>query len=207
MMTDELRLSPADWDRWYRTGHPSVVSHKECDRFYGRVAPRPGMTAVDLACGSGQWTRQLAAWGLTVTGYDFSTESLRQANAAGLRDRLTYARWDIDGEAIPRNLLPGSLNLVTCRFALPYLAYARLLTDVGRWLDPDSGTFYALVRVDRQGADEGQAADTEPDAAPDPFHRRLTEEQIETLGYGWAHCEMYSLSRRHRAIVLRGYGG
>ncbi len=40
-----------------------MVSHKEAQLFYDHVAPRPGMSAVDLACGNGQWTRQLAAWG------------------------------------------------------------------------------------------------------------------------------------------------
>ena len=203
----QLRLSPADWDAWYQTGHPTVVSHKEADRFHQRIAPKPGLNAVDLACGCGQWTRQLAAWGLTVRGYDFSPEALRQAAAAGLRDELAYEQWDIDGEPIPRDLLPGSVGLVTCRYALPYLQYARLLTDVGRWLTSD-GTFYALVRVDRTeaAADEDPAANDQQDTAPDPYHRGFTEQQIETLGYGWAHCQTYSLSRRHRAIVLRGYG-
>ncbi|WP_331765323.1 class I SAM-dependent methyltransferase (plasmid) [Streptomyces sp. NBC_01384] len=200
-----VRLSAAEWDHWYQTGYPTLVSHKETERFYTHVAPKPGMTAVDLACGSGQWTRQLTAWGLTVRGYDFSPEALRQANAAGMRDGLTYARWDIDGDPIPRTLRPGTVDLVTCRYALPYLAYARLLTDVGRWLT-GTGTFYALVRVDDKGTtDEDQTANDEQHAR-DPFHRGLTEDQIETLGYGWAYGETYSLSARHRAIVLRGYG-
>jgi SAM-dependent methyltransferase len=203
----ELRLSAADWDSWFMAGHPHVVSDKEAELFQRLVEPKPGMTAVDLACGSGQWTRQLAAWSLTVTGYDFSAEALRQATAAGPRDKLAYARWDIDAEPIPPDLKPGCLDLVTCRYALPYLQYARLLTDVGRLLKP-GGTFYALVRVHtgRQDADADQAGGSEPDTGRELFHRALTEAKVGTLGAGWAHVETHRLSRRHRAIVQHGYG-
>ncbi|GAA3153954.1 hypothetical protein GCM10010449_84310 [Streptomyces rectiviolaceus] len=141
-----------------------------------------------------------------MTGYDFSPEALRQAANAGMRDRLSYARWDIDVESIPDDLRPSGIDVVTCRFALPYLDRARLLTDVGRWL-ADSGTFYALVRVDVQGADTRPAPGPDEAAGAEAFRRGLTEEQIQSLGHGWAHRETYSLSRWHRAIMLRGYGG
>ncbi|MER7576699.1 hypothetical protein [Streptomyces sp. NPDC126514] len=44
------------------------------------------------------------------------------------------AHWGIDGDPIHRSLQPGSADLVTCRAALSYLQYERLLADVGRWL-------------------------------------------------------------------------
>jgi 2-polyprenyl-3-methyl-5-hydroxy-6-metoxy-1,4-benzoquinol methylase len=94
-----LRLPPEQWDHWFETGRPTVVSHKEAQLFYDHVASIPGMSAVDLACGNGQWTRQLAAWGLNATGFDFSSEALRQAMAAGAAG-VTYAPWDIDGDPI-----------------------------------------------------------------------------------------------------------
>ncbi|MGX1266843.1 SAM-dependent methyltransferase [Streptomyces phaeoluteigriseus] len=150
---------------------------------------------MDLACGNGQWTRQLAAWGLNTHGFDFSAEALRQAAAAGAPD-VTYTYWDIDGDPIHHNLRPGSVDLVTCRYSLPYLQYERLLTDVGRWLPP-SGTFYALVYVDQPGVSR------KPDA--DPFHRGFTEDEIQALSSGWAFRRTYSLSRSQKAVVLRGY--
>ncbi|WP_216586571.1 class I SAM-dependent methyltransferase [Streptomyces brasiliscabiei] len=208
MTTAVQRLTADDWDARYSDGWPALVTAKEAERFHRIVQPRPGMTAVDLACGTGKWTRQLAAWSVRVTGYDYSTEALRQAGAAGLRDGLSYARWDIDADPIPPGLTPGSLDLVTCRHALPYLEHARLLTDVGRWLTP-SGAFYALVRV----APDAEAADVDRDAeaAGDtplelPFDRGFTEAQINGLTVGWAHHAMYQLNARNRAIVLRGYG-
>lgn len=190
-----VRLSPEQWDHWYQTGWPTMVSHKEAQLFYNHVAPSPGTSAVDLACGNGQWTRQLAAWGLNTHGFDFSAEALRQAAAAGAPD-VTYTYWDIDGDPIHHNLRPGSVDLVTCRYSLPYLQYERLLTDVGRWLPP-SGTFYALVYVDQPGVSR------KPDA--DPFHRGFTEDEIQALSSGWAFRRTYSLSRSQKAVVLRGY--
>ncbi|MGI5380724.1 class I SAM-dependent methyltransferase [Streptomyces sp. CA-251387] len=201
------RLSGADWDHWVATGHPQVVTDKEAGHFHRCVRPRPGMTAADLGCGTGQWTRQLAAWGLNVTGYDFSAEALRQAAAAGLSDGLSYVQWDVNAEPIPQSLQPGSLDLVTCRYVFPYLEHGRLLTDVGRWLKP-TGALYALVRVrpDPQGPDEEPTDAAGRDTSLDVFHRGLTEAQLRAFGAGWAHHEMHRLSPQRCAIVLRGYG-
>ncbi|MCX5063728.1 class I SAM-dependent methyltransferase [Streptomyces sp. NBC_00201] len=200
------RLAAADWDQWFTTGHPQLVSDKETMHFHRLVRPRPGMRAVDLGCGSGQWTRQLAAWGVSVRGYDFSAEALRQATAAGLRGGLSYDRWDINAEAIPPELKPGCLDLITCRYALPYLDFGRLLTDVGRWLKP-TGTFYALVRVlpAPPGTDGKFTDEAGPDSAVEAFRRGLTAPQLATIGSGWAHHKRHQLSPQRQVIVLRGY--
>ncbi|GGX58581.1 class I SAM-dependent methyltransferase [Streptomyces chartreusis] len=209
MTTTGQRLSAQDWDAWYTTGWPAVVTGKEAEAFHRTVKPHSGMTAVDLACGNGKWTRQLAAWGVRVSGYDFSAEALRQAESTSRRDVPSYARWDIDAEPIPPDLKPDSLDLVTCRHALPFLEHARVLTDVGRWLTP-SGTFYALVRVtDDQGSDEppaGGSGAAQNDTGLKPFQRGFTKAQFAGLGTGWAHRTTYRLSTRTAALVLRGYG-
>ncbi|WP_327591562.1 class I SAM-dependent methyltransferase [Streptomyces chartreusis] len=209
MTTTVHRLSAQDWDTWYTTGWPAVVTGKEAEAFHRTVKPHYGMNAVDLACGNGKWTRQLAAWGVRVNGYDFSTQALRQAESANRRDGPSYARWDIDAEPIPPDLQPGSLDLVTCRHALPFLEHARVLTDVGRWLTP-SGTFYALVRVtDDRDNDEppaGGNGQAQNDPGLEPFQRGFTETRFAGLGTGWAHRMTYRLSTHTAAIVLRGYG-
>ncbi|WP_405949982.1 methyltransferase domain-containing protein [Streptomyces prunicolor] len=74
---ESRRLSASDWNAWAAAVPPTAVSPAESALFREAVHPRPGMTAVDLACGTGGWTRQLASWGITVTGYDFSDEALR----------------------------------------------------------------------------------------------------------------------------------
>lgn len=155
------------------------------------------MPGTDHPAPNGQWTRQLAAWGLTVQGFDFAPEALKQAAAAGSHDGLTYEAWDIDGAPIPSALRPRTVDVVTCRYALPYLQHERLLTDVGRWLRP-SGIFYALAYVGHESRNGKSRSD--------PFHRGFTEEKIQALGSGWASRRTYSLGQSQRAVVLRGYG-
>ncbi|MGW3313513.1 methyltransferase domain-containing protein [Streptomyces sp. NPDC001073] len=143
-----------------------------------------------------------------MTGYDFSTEALRQARAAGPRDQLAYARWDITAEPIPPDLKPASLDLVTCRYALPYLDCARLATDIGRWLKP-SGTFYALIRVATGDYEVNALGSEEEQRGKDPlgpFHRALSHTQVRALGTGWASRATYRLSSRSCALLLRDYG-
>lgn len=54
----------ADWDAWYRDGRRRLIPPVEYAKLHQRVRPQPGMTAVDLGCGTGQWARQLHAWGM-----------------------------------------------------------------------------------------------------------------------------------------------
>lgn len=201
------RLSAADWNQWVTSFPPVAVSPAESALFQQTVAPRPGMTAVDLACGTGQWTRQLASWGITVTGYDFSDEALRQAETTVPREGLSYALWDIVADPIPGHLMPGGFDVVTCRYGLPYLEPGRLLTDVGRWLKPD-GVFYALVHLkadtDRKDVTEWQVHDSNA-ARLSPFDLGLTEAHLSDMGASWARHEVHRLDHSHRTIVLSGY--
>ncbi|MET7685200.1 class I SAM-dependent methyltransferase [Streptomyces sp. NPDC005423] len=202
------RLSASDWNAWACAVPPGAVHPAESARFCEAVDPRPGMTAVDLACGTGQWTRQLASWGLTVTGYDFSDEALRQAQAAAPCDSPSYALWDIVADPIPRDLAPGSLDVVTCRYGLPFLEPGRLLTDVGRWLRPN-GVFYALVQVNgRADRDVAERQLRSPDSAePTAFDLGLKEGELGTIGAGWTRNEVRPLACGDYTIVLGGYDG
>nr|WP_107905380.1 class I SAM-dependent methyltransferase [Streptomyces chartreusis] len=192
---ETFRLSAADWDQWAASDHPDDITVVEAEHFQRIASPMPGKTAVDLACGTGRWTRQLAAWGMTVTGYDFSDAALRRAKAVGSCARASYRLWDIVADPIPQALAPGQLDVVTCRNGLPYLEPGRLLTDVGRWLKP-SGVFYAVVQVE---------ANAEPGAST-PFNLRLQEKHLGEVGAGWARREVHPLGPDRRAIVLHGYG-
>ncbi|MBT2421919.1 class I SAM-dependent methyltransferase [Streptomyces sp. ISL-22] len=200
-------MTAEDWDRWAASGAPVAVSLAEVEHFEQVVAPKRGMTAVDLTCGTGQWTRQLAAWGMTVAGYDYANESLRQAESGAAHAGLSYALWDIVAEPIPTDLVPGQIDVVTCRYGLLYLEPGRLLTDIGRWLKP-AGVFYALVRV---GGTRARRCPTDPrvDSAARldhlSFDAELPEESITRIGAGWARREVHPTGASDRAIVLSGY--
>lgn len=189
---DRALPSAAQWDHWHSTCYPRVVTHKEADLFYRHLSPRPGTAAVDLGCGNGQWTRQLARWGLRVRGYDYSQEALRQARAATTGHNPGYASWDIAGSPAPADMPTGTLDLATCRDALPYFHHPELLTQIARWLRP-TGAFYALTNLTPQHAKR----------RPREFHRGLTLRELHTVGSNWPHRLVYRLSPQRYAVILR----
>lgn len=71
------------WDKRYLAGSDSGIptAKSAIKRFCSRLPE--GALVVDLGCGDGRWTRQLAATGLDVTGIDYSHEALRIARAGG----------------------------------------------------------------------------------------------------------------------------
>ncbi|GGP78593.1 MULTISPECIES: class I SAM-dependent methyltransferase [Streptomyces] len=189
-------LTAAQWDTWYLTGAVRQVAQVEAEQFSRYTGPRPGQTAVDIGCGVGTWTRQLARWGLSVTGYDYSSEAIKRARRlAGPNE--TYQPWDVDAAPVPPDHALGSVDIVTCRLSLPYLDWPRLRTTVTPWLS-NGGVFHALIPVE-----EGSAP-----THRDPFRRGMTEEQIQHLDDGWAFARRYRTRSRHlTGLILRGWHG
>ena len=68
-------------------GEYDVLAESSYDRilgtFAGALRPRPGMTCVDLGCGTGAFTRRLRRFNLIVTGVDISPLSIERARALG----------------------------------------------------------------------------------------------------------------------------
>lgn len=106
----------------------------------------PGSTVVDLACGTGDLSQDLARRGLVPIGVDLSYGML----AAAPRP---FARLQGDGSAMP--FPEASVDGATCGFAL------RNFTDL-------EGTFAELARIVRPG---GRIALLEVAAPPNPLLR------------------------------------
>ncbi|MFD7975282.1 class I SAM-dependent methyltransferase [Streptomyces sp. NPDC059071] len=177
------RAGAYEWDQWHNRleNRRGSISDWERRVAYDLICPSPGERAVDLGCGTGDWTRVLANWGLETTGYDYSRIALDFARQVDTGGRVTYRDWDIDAEGAPAALSPGSVDIVTCRLSIEFLNRERLLTDVQRWLKPGRGRFYALIRVAPEGWTEG----------PDKFRRGLTRRQIQHLGTYWSVREEF----------------
>jgi demethylmenaquinone methyltransferase / 2-methoxy-6-polyprenyl-1,4-benzoquinol methylase len=101
------------------------------DRAWRRAAARAaglagGQTAVDVACGTGALTRELAASApaATVLGVDFSWEMVRRAAAAEAGPDPAY----LVGDALRLPLRDASVDVVTIAFGL------RNLPEPGRGL-------------------------------------------------------------------------
>ncbi|WP_411145878.1 class I SAM-dependent methyltransferase [Streptomyces sp. x-80] len=185
-----------DWDRWYTELHSyPPASEAEASLFLRRVRPRPGMTALDAGCGTGVFARQLARWGLTVTGVDFSAVAIAQARRAGHRSTRyeRYEQFDVTADAIPPWLTPASFDIIVCRRSLAHVDRARFMTDARRWLRPD-GAMYVLTARSSDGRPAG-------------FRNcGLTEQQIDALGCGWADVEHRTVDRNF-VLILRGPDG
>jgi demethylmenaquinone methyltransferase / 2-methoxy-6-polyprenyl-1,4-benzoquinol methylase len=101
------------------------------DRAWRRAAARAaglagGQSAVDVACGTGALTRELAASapGARVLGVDFSWEMVRRASGAEADPAVAY----LVGDALRLPLRDASVDVVTIAFGL------RNLPEPGRGL-------------------------------------------------------------------------
>jgi SAM-dependent methyltransferase len=128
------------WDRrvdtWDSDASPNLAKVfaavlEACD-------PRPGMTAVDLGCGTGQIALPLAKAGAQVTAVDVSPEMIER-----LRARLHEEGVDgVDGVVASMEqfrLPPESVDLVVTNYALHHLRLRdkqELVQAVARWLRP-----------------------------------------------------------------------
>lgn len=185
----------AEWDAWYaRDARMRVpITDAEIELFHQHVDVASGMLALDAGCGTGHWSRRLAAAGLGVLGMDVSPTALAMARWQGSGPHLLYAQHDFVARSVPASLQPGTFDLIMCRNTLPYLDRERFLVDAGRWLTP-KGQLHLTVPL------------VEPGAPPPPrWARGLTPEQIRNLGAGWRSRTDYPLDASHVCVVLSGY--
>jgi trans-aconitate methyltransferase len=94
------RWSPADYQR-----HAAFVPALGAS-ILARLAPQPGEHILDLGCGDGVLTRQIADAGAVVTGIDASPEMVKAATARGLDARVLDARrlpFDAEFDAVFSN--------------------------------------------------------------------------------------------------------
>lgn len=93
---------------------------------------RDGVTALDLACGSGRHLRLLAGEGVAVTGVDRDAAAL--AALAGLSDRVELIEADIEQGPWPLEARTFDVVLVTNYLWRPLLARVVEAVAPGGWL-------------------------------------------------------------------------
>lgn len=123
----------ASWDEHGVSGLPAVIA-----AVLERAPVEPGMAAVDLGCGTGALTMELARRGAVVTAVDLSRAMVerleRKAADAGLSR--------VSGIVAPvehLELEPGSVDLVVSNYALHHLRdrdKAVVVRNAATWLRP-----------------------------------------------------------------------
>ena len=92
------------WIAWARKpGHDSYWYYR--DAFFGDIVPEPRERTLDLACGEGRVSRDLAERGHRVTGVDGSPTLVRAARDADRSGRYVVGSWVKSGEGTQHPVL------------------------------------------------------------------------------------------------------
>jgi ubiquinone/menaquinone biosynthesis C-methylase UbiE len=117
------------WSKTYDGPNPLISAEEPGVR---RLLERlPAGTAIDLACGTGRWSKTLADLGHDVVGIDLTPEML--TGAAAKVPSASFMRGDL--QHVP--VADGSADLVVCSLALTHVPRLRpAIEEIGRIVKP-----------------------------------------------------------------------
>jgi 2-polyprenyl-3-methyl-5-hydroxy-6-metoxy-1,4-benzoquinol methylase len=116
----------------------------------GLLAPHPGETVLDLACGNGVYARHLADQGCDVVGCDFSRTFIDLANKREQgRSRLHPIDYRVIDAADPAQLATlgrGRFDAIVCNMAIMDIVDINpLLESVPRLMKPDGRFVFTIM--------------------------------------------------------------
>lgn len=83
-------LSPAQELIYRKCSHLNLRRFEECKTLIDWLDPRPGERILDIGCGDGFWSRQIAERGAEVVGVDLSERGLALAAQRNTTERTSY---------------------------------------------------------------------------------------------------------------------
>jgi SAM-dependent methyltransferase len=120
-------MRPEDYDAWYSTPRGRWIGETELALLRRLLDCKPGGTLLDVGCGTGWFTRRLAADGFTVTGLDPDPAMLDFAHAHGGQENY------VEGNALSLPFADNSFDQVVSVTALCFVAdWPRALSEIAR---------------------------------------------------------------------------
>jgi ubiquinone/menaquinone biosynthesis C-methylase UbiE len=136
----------ASYDRWYATPLGKLVDQVEKEAIFGLLPDLAGRLVLEVGCGTGNLSLELARQGARVVGLDLSAPMLA---AAALRGRAQGFRLNwVQGEAgclpFPENCFDGVLSILALDFMTDRPGAVREMVRVLR-----PGGFLVLAMLNR----------------------------------------------------------
>lgn len=147
-----VRSDPEGWSAVCHRGAPLYFNRfidwsqrRAVERLFRQVEIQPGDPGADIGCGTGRWTKELAARDLAARGFDVSPAMVERA-----RELAPQISFDVaPATAIP--LPAASQKVVTCITVLHHLSYdqqSSAVAELSRVLRP-GGACVTAVLLDR----------------------------------------------------------
>ncbi len=94
-----MKVNKTDWEQFFDAHAPQYMDNgftkntfREVDFLLGELALPPGSSILDIGCGTGRHSIELARRGFAVTGLDLSAEMLKQAEL-GAKEAGASVNW------------------------------------------------------------------------------------------------------------------
>ena len=124
-----------EYDDWYRTPKGRLVDRIEKEAVYEYLKPEPGMKILDVGCGTGNFSLELARLGARVTGIDISEPMLTRARSKAQSECLAIDFRRADARRLPFD--DNAFDAVVSVTALEFVPDLReALTEAFRVLKP-----------------------------------------------------------------------
>jgi ubiquinone/menaquinone biosynthesis C-methylase UbiE len=136
----------AEWyDHAIRTGELPLFNHVLYPCLLEMLGDVQGQQVLDVACGPGFLTRQIARRGAQVTGVDVSDEMLRRGREDGRSAPQPITYYEMDAAHLARSW-SGTFDAAICNMAMVDMPdIESVLSEMGRILKPNGRYIFSIT--------------------------------------------------------------
>ena len=144
-MSDIFDVQMAEtYDDWYKTPKGMLVDKIEKEVIYEFLKPQPGMKILDIGCGTGNLSLELAKLGAEVTGVDISEAMLVKAREKAAKENLCINFCCADANNLPFE--DETFDAVVSLSALEFASdLKKTLLEIYRVLKPGGRMVIGLI--------------------------------------------------------------